>query len=192
MIIAPFIFFALAAIFNSVMDICREKFKTSHMAKYPKIFKPEWWDELVAYEYKFVGNKEGNPLKPIYRIPLMTAFSSAWHFFKSLMVLSLEFSLISILIITGYIPFAAGPILKYLALLGFAWNGPFNLFYNHILKSYSKIMKPNLYLLVMTGLLILWILLARFYHGMSWGVTLGSASIMGVIMAVVYFTQPKK
>jgi hypothetical protein len=114
------VFVIAAAICNSIMDIVEnENFSNSKLATY----NPRFWYKRVSWLYarKIAG----------YKI-------DAWHLFKSAMIILLCGAAISY----HYLPLFRCDMLwnsrrAWLAdvlIFGLAWNLPFNLFYNKILR----------------------------------------------------------
>lgn len=110
--ILSIIFFILASICNACMDTLVHHW-------YKSIFKdfknPNFWNpELSSSQAPYIPHTK-------YKV-------DAWHLFKSTMIILLALSVLTF----NY----SGNILSYGILLiayGFAWNLPFNLFYNKLL-----------------------------------------------------------
>jgi hypothetical protein len=117
--------FVLAAICNAVMDISSHHFSESAL----RSFNPMWWNAEVSWKNKYVDGDPKLGRRKIWRkINYPVQLTDAWHFFKTLMIVLLALSVLSFSgEITGY-------FIVDLLIYGFAWNLPFNLFYNRILR----------------------------------------------------------
>jgi len=98
----------IAAFLNSVMD--RLENENFHVSVF-KNLNQNFWYKRVSWKYA----------KKIFGWKL-----DAWHYAKSLMIISI------CLAVALYNPFI--PVIDFI-IFGIAWNTTFNLFYNHILKS---------------------------------------------------------
>lgn len=122
-------FFQLAAICNAVMDTITHHWDESIFDK-PKgeISKWDmWWNPEYSWINKYTDRDSSKPIRKILGI-FDVPFTDAWHTFKSTMIILLTLSVLTF----NY----SGNILGYSMLLivyGFAWNLPFNLFYNRLL-----------------------------------------------------------
>lgn len=90
-----FIFICLAAISDSIVDICNHKFEKSIFFS-PK-FKRTWWDSSISWKNKYVEyDKYGTAFpvllcksrfcKKIYPIKKPVQLTDAFHFFKMLRI----------------------------------------------------------------------------------------------------------
>lgn len=105
-----YIFWFIAAMFNAVMDrtensVAFNKSKFSHL-------NPKFWCKDISWEYA--------KILPFTRYKL-----DAWHIAKTLMIISLAFSLY-----LGHNELQWWEIF----VLGAIWNGTFTLFYHNIFK----------------------------------------------------------
>lgn len=107
----PLVLFALAALFNAVMDSLEE----GHFTK--SIFRnlnPKFWYKYESWKY-------------VRKIPIINYPVDAWHISKTLMVMCLSGATApSMTIFPDY-------WLNFIA-LGVVWNIIFTVFYDHILK----------------------------------------------------------
>jgi hypothetical protein len=114
------LFVALAAICNSIMDTVENE--TIHSSIFSGS-KPSFWYKRVSWKYA----------RTIFNYKL-----DAWHLFKSAMI---------ILLCAAAISYHYFPVFRYeliwkskwacaadAMIFGIAWNFPFNLFYNKILR----------------------------------------------------------
>lgn len=131
--------FLLAAICNSIMDIVSHHHERSIFKNYEKGFWSDATNE--SWKNKYVdwdgGKHDLKRLKILsFSVPLHAAFTDAWHFFKSLMIVLLCISIVSFKMIVVY-DFNSSflTLLVSFIIYGISWNLTFNGFYNHILKS---------------------------------------------------------
>ena len=117
----------IAAICNAIMDTLSDR---AHFGR--SIFKHKnlnWWLKEASWHQKHINKELGK-----WWIP--EQFSDAWHTFKTIMLFSLIFAIVSFRIphqfnCTYY-------WLNYFAwclILGICWNVTFSLFYETLLKS---------------------------------------------------------
>lgn len=102
------VFFSLAALFNSLMDILEYSaiFNKSRL----KNLNAKWWCKDFSWKYvKFLPYTKYRP--------------DGWHISKSLMVIFMVLSAITYKSLFGWWDFL---------IYGAVWNGVFNLFYNKI------------------------------------------------------------
>lgn len=116
------IFVILAAICNAVMDKISFHYYKSIFVKY----KPLFWYPQVSWKNKYIN---GNPMygrRKFLGFNLHPAFTDAWHFFKSGMIIFL------VLAIVFYNPIVN--IWIDIIIFGALWNVIFVQFFNNILK----------------------------------------------------------
>jgi hypothetical protein len=128
--IATAILIILAAICNAVMDICSHKYHQSIF--YWKFnLNDQWWDAETSWRNKYINRTPSLGRRKIkvgyLEFNLHPAFTDAWHFFKSLMIIFL-FLAIAICpaesIKESIFVFVVG---------GIIYNTTFSLFYKKIL-----------------------------------------------------------
>lgn len=122
-----FVCWELAAICNAIMDTLKFHYYTS-------IFYEKYGDNNTFW------NEDHKDAKP-YIIPGTKYKVTAWHLFKSAMIILLAlgncFMFLSGTCIT-YLPHKIIIVTGLLIIYGFRWNGFFNLFYNKILIKKNK------------------------------------------------------
>lgn len=131
MIILVIIFWMLAAVCNALMDISAHKFESSIFShKDPFI-----WDAKVSWKNKYNNrDPELGRRRWFYGlIVLHPAFTDAWHFAKSLMIV-----LITGCVVMGC-AISSGPARWYelileFVLLGLLWNTTFTFFYDVVFR----------------------------------------------------------
>lgn len=123
------IFWILAAIFNSAMDVVAHKYDSSIFTKKNN---PQYYDKRISWRNKYIDGfpHNGRTYWKIGKFKLVkhTAFTDAWHLFKSLMIVCLAISIVTYQydnVLTSLIHFC---------ILGFVWIQSFNLFYNKLLR----------------------------------------------------------
>lgn len=114
---------ALAAVCNAVMDVVSFHFQDSVFSKYDH----QYWNPVISWKNKYVdwdgGNKER---KRIWGIKVAPAFTDAWHFFKSGMIVLLVLALVLYKpLVNQWLDFV---------LIGVIWNVVFGLFYRVVLR----------------------------------------------------------
>ena len=133
------LFFAMAAICNSVMDTLDHHYSSSIFAKFKNGL---WWNAFEGWRNKYVGRdpKKGRR-KLIWNINYPVQWTDAWHFFKMLMIIFAAISVV--LAVTS--PYTLYLInfgndwnyllnsLLHISILGLTWNLTFSLFYNKLL-----------------------------------------------------------
>ena len=131
--------FLLASICNSIMDTVSHHHPRSIFKNYEKGF---WSDaEIESWKNKYVdwdgGNHSYKKVKILFfSVTLHPAFTDAWHFFKSLMIVLICISIVSFKMIVVYdLNSSFLTLLVTFVIYGIVWNCGFNVFYNHILKT---------------------------------------------------------
>jgi hypothetical protein len=129
-----FIFLALAAICNAVMDVCSHHYFNSVFRKWD--LKMIWWNAELSWTNKYI---EGLPVFgrkhwKIFDIKIIipVQLTDAWHFFKMLMII---FIVVSIMTYSGSMFNQNNFIIFCIDMLiyGCVWNCTFSLFYNKLL-----------------------------------------------------------
>lgn len=120
-----FILIALSALCNALMDVSQFHYSTSIFTKFNK---PMIYDGSVSWKNKYVDYDGGDRrmkkwLFGLFNIP--AAFTDAWHFFKSTMIV------LFVLAIVLYNP-VFGMLIDFFV-IGAIWNLVFLAFYNHLL-----------------------------------------------------------
>lgn len=116
------IFVILAAICNAIMDKISFHYYKSIFVRY----KPLFWYPQVSWKNKYIN---GNPMygrRKFLGFKLHPAFTDAWHFFKSGMIIFL------VLAIVFYNPIVN--IWIDIIIFGALWNIVFVQFFNNILR----------------------------------------------------------
>lgn len=131
-----FIFWSLAAICNSIMDMTDHHYSRSVF----KNLNPLWWDGNISWKNKYLRENPNLELKKLFpykkgflgEINYPTQLTDAWHFFKTLMIIFLTLSVVTFdkNLISSWLGYMIIFIVYYLF-----WNFWYNLFYNHILHS---------------------------------------------------------
>lgn len=120
----------LSAICNALMDTIVHHYPVSILTRFNK---PHIWDGQISWKNKY---QDRDPSKPRVKLKIfgkITKFNKpvqltdAWHFFKSLMIVSM------IIGFTLY-PRRFNPLAD-IMLLGIIWNIVFYAFYNKILRN---------------------------------------------------------
>ncbi len=134
--ILSLLFFSLAAVCNALCDNLQHHWYKSIFNNPKRNLK--WWNGELSWLNKY---QDGQVAKGFVkwnawgvRFTKPVCFTDAWHFFKSLMVVLLALSGVTLygnrmdLSLVGY--------LIILCLYGIVWIGTFNLFYNRILNKF--------------------------------------------------------
>lgn len=128
MIYISIFFFILSSICNSVMDILTHHYERS-------VFKGkdrQYWDPTISWKNKYVDWDSGlTQRKKIFGINKHVSLTDGWHLFKSLMIIFLVTSIITISNTNINLLYSIGLFILY----GIVWNLTFNLFYHKILRS---------------------------------------------------------
>ena len=118
-----YILIILASICNAIMDVISFHYDDSIFNK----LNPKYWNPQISWKNKYIdwdnGNKER---KKFLGVNIAPAFTDAWHFFKSLMIV------LMVLAIVLYKPLF-GQIIDFFV-IGLIWNLCFSFFYNVIFK----------------------------------------------------------
>jgi len=128
------ILFCLAAICNSVQDTVDHHY---YKFRWKDKWNPMWWNASVSWKNKYVdrdvskGFKKWNILGIVINKPVQ--ITDAWHFFKTLMIILLAFSVVFYVPIVTFFEYKLLNILLDVLLLGIVWNNTFSLFYDKIL-----------------------------------------------------------
>ena len=118
-----YILIILASICNAIMDVISFHYDNSIFNKLNRKF----WDASISWKNKYVDYDKGDKRrKKLLGINIAPAFTDAWHFFKSLMIVLI------VLAVVMYNPLF-GKIIDFFA-IGLIWNLCFGLFYNVIFK----------------------------------------------------------
>jgi len=123
--ILSLLFFALAAMCNSIMDNTKDHFYKS-IFNSPK-FDQNWWNTETSWKNKYIDrsiNKGVDKSKPIF-------LTDSWHYFKFLMVVLLALSAA-----TFDIKFLWWEFPLIIISYGIVWIAVFNFFYNKILNKF--------------------------------------------------------
>jgi hypothetical protein len=118
-----FILVMLASICNAVMDVITFHYDFSVFKKYNAVY----WNPAISWKNKYVDWDNHNRLRRRFLFHLFAvpaAFTDAWHFFKSSMIVLL------VLAIVLYEPFF-GIAYDFVG-MGLLWNIGFLLFYKRI------------------------------------------------------------
>jgi len=122
----------LAAICNSIMDTLVHHYPTS-------IFNdkdPQFWNPKISWKNKYKDGVKAFGPAFFLSTGILVAFTDGWHLFKSIMIVLLALSVIffpytyAICILDNFFLNVIG----WLVIFAIAWNGPFSLMYNRILK----------------------------------------------------------
>lgn len=125
------IFFTFAAICNALMDTLQFHW---YKFRWDQKVNPQYWNPELSWKNKYINGKPKDGLKYKGVWGFMANFLDAWHLFKMIMVISLALSVIcfpasfQVCVFNNY--WLNG--LLWLAILGVAWNIPFNIFFNYI------------------------------------------------------------
>lgn len=128
MVLISVIFFVLASVCNSVMDICSHHYYGSIFSKYSNYF----WNTELSWKNKYINRDPRLGFKKLYKnINYPVQLTDAWHLFKSLMIVFLTLSVITFdsSLVSGFVSFVL-----LLGIYGLIWNLTFNLFYNNLFK----------------------------------------------------------
>ena len=94
-------FIILASIFNAVMDILQYKYSQSVFNN----LSNKWWNPKISWKNKYKnGLKEQGPAF-VGSTTIFVFITDAWHFFKTLMIMSFIFSVIFYTPITNHFIF---------------------------------------------------------------------------------------
>lgn len=120
------ILIVLAAICDSIMDVCQFHY---HKSIFTRFNKPMYWDGTISWKKKYINWDAGDRrmrkwIFGLFNYPVQ--LTDAWHLFKSLM---LTLFCVSVVV---YCPLTKNMLLD-VALYGCTWNLVFYLFYNHFL-----------------------------------------------------------
>ena len=132
--ILTFIFLALAAACNAVMDTSVQHYNTSI---FPKFNNQKWWDGSTSWLNKYVDRDPNKGIRMwFWIIPYPVQLTDAFHFFKTLMIIFVCLSIMSYdnTIIQKYLNDVWYSCVIVIILLGSVWNLTFSLFYNHFLS----------------------------------------------------------
>lgn len=140
-LIVALLFWIIASILDSVMDTIKDHWDVSIFKDNPK-FDKQWWNPKISWVNKY-ANVYTTQKKQItilgFNFTKPVQFTDAWHNLKMWKIISLAFVPVSM--ITGVLLFLGvnvipiiGIIIASLLILGLAWNYPFNIFYNKILR----------------------------------------------------------
>lgn len=140
-ILSP-LFFAIAAIFNSLMDTVADR---PHFER--SIFSnknPEFWIKTESWDNKYNdidGDGEGDVEAGLrYKgwLGWMNNFSDVWHIAKMGMIFSFAFSVLFFPLAFNFNSFENNfwngflLLVSWFGIFGVCWNAPFNLFYQKI------------------------------------------------------------
>jgi hypothetical protein len=124
-LVLVFVFVALGATCNSIMDVTSHHFEQS-------IFKGSWWDSVNSWRLKYVdGDHTKGRIKWYFGINKPVQLTDAWHFFKMLMIFFMC-AAIATMSYVGPMSFTWWPFTFTIA--GIVWNTTFSLFYDKILR----------------------------------------------------------
>jgi hypothetical protein len=129
------LFFILAAISNSIMDVTQFHFYESVFNN--GTFKLNWWSGVSSWKNKYVDREVANGRRKVMgsAINYPVQLTDAFHFFKMLMIVFLALAVITF--DANLIKFTNMQWLNLLIALvayGTLWNCTFSLFYNKILR----------------------------------------------------------
>lgn len=118
-----YILILLASICNAIMDVTSFHYDNSIFNK----LNPKYWNPQISWKNKYIDWDKGNKeRKKLFGINIAPAFTDAWHFFKSLMIILMVSSIVLYKpLFNIWIDFLV---------IGFIWNGTFSFFYNVIFK----------------------------------------------------------
>ena len=130
------LFWCLAAICNSIMDVCFHHFDSSVFNS--KKFNTNFWDTEFSWKNKYVNWPYNQSRKSVkiwkWKFNYPVQLTDSFHLFKMLMIV---FICLSIVTFEPYFNFQLLPdwlqFVLHIASYGLWWNATFNLFYNHIL-----------------------------------------------------------
>lgn len=94
----------------------------------------QYWNPAVSWENKYINSNPKDGFK--YKTPwgFMANFLDAWHLFKMIMIISLALAVVCFPIgfkVCVFNNYWLNGVL-WMAILGVAWNVPFNIFFNYI------------------------------------------------------------
>lgn len=126
------VFWILAACLNAVMDTLADPphFNASVFRK----LNPDFWLKTDSWDNKYNdidGDGEGDPeggLRFHGLLAWMNNLTDGWHITQSLMIIALASSVITFRMTHVHCAIA-------LAIYGISWVIPFNIMYNHVLKT---------------------------------------------------------
>lgn len=133
MIFLSFLFLALAAFCNAVMDTSVHHYSTSKLKK----LNPFFWDGEKSWRNKYInGDPKLGRVKWCFGLNKPVQLTDAFHMFKMLMIINICASIVTFdkySSVLGesynFITFAS-----LMFIYGVIWNTTFSLFYNKILK----------------------------------------------------------
>jgi len=80
--IVALILWILAAMCNAIMDTLVHHFDTSIFKNKDRMF----WDPAISWRNKYVDRDSTKSIRKLWIFDYPVAFTDAWHFFKSLMI----------------------------------------------------------------------------------------------------------
>lgn len=124
------VFFALAAICNALMDVLQFHYYKFRFAN--KVNK-QFWNPQLSWKNKYIDGSLKNGLRFKGIFGFMANFLDAWHLFKMMMIICFALSVLFFPISFKFCIFNHYFLngLCWMALLGIAWNIPFNYFFNN-------------------------------------------------------------
>lgn len=133
MIYISLLFIILAAICNAVMDTSVHHYSSSKLSK----LNPLWWDGSISWRNKYInGDSKLGRVKWFFGLNKPVQITDAFHFFKTLMIIFICFSIVTFdntFILIGDNINLINSLLLVLV-YGTLWNVFFSLFYNKILR----------------------------------------------------------
>ena len=126
------LFFILASVANAIMDTCSHHYSTSVFKK----LNPMFWNNEISWRSKYIDNDPTKGKRKIFNglLNFPVQLTDAFHFFKSLMIIFICFSIATFDLNFLYIFDYWICVLIVVTVYGTLWNITFSLFYNRILR----------------------------------------------------------
>ena len=129
MVYLSLICWVLAALCNAVMDTLAHHYPTSIFTKW----NPQFWNPKISWKNKYKAGRKSNGPAFFLSTGILVAFTDAWHFFKSTMIVLLAIAVV-MFPCTCLFNNIVFNILTWMFILGVLWNIPFSYMYNKVLK----------------------------------------------------------
>jgi len=129
--IVSLLFFALAAICNSMMDTLQFHW---YKFRWNNNVNDKWWNPSISWKNKYIDNDPSKELKFKFPFGGLSNFLDAWHFFKMTSIFFMVFAILTFPFsnqITFFDSYFWSQTI-WCCMFGAAWIFPFNLFFNKI------------------------------------------------------------